>query len=95
MTDEVIVSQRLIKGKKSNLGDMMIIGERKPWEGGIFHAEGDTHRDKRDMMIIGERKQWDDGIFHAEGNTDRLKDPVPALGCFILFFQIIIFTLYI
>ena len=47
MTDGVIVSQRLIKGKKSNPGDkreMIIIGERKPWEGGIFHAEGDTDR---------------------------------------------------
>ena len=47
MTDGVIVSQRLIKGKKSKLGDkrdMMIIGERKPWEGGIFHAERDTDR---------------------------------------------------
>ena len=47
MTDAVIVSQRLIKGKKSNPGDkreMIIIGERKPWEGGIFHAEGDTDR---------------------------------------------------
>ena len=47
MTDGVIVSHRLIKGKKSNPGDkreMIIIGERKPWEGGIFHAEGDTDR---------------------------------------------------
>ena len=57
---------------------MMIIGERKPWEDGIFHAEGDTdrqtvsqtYRDERDMMIIGERKPWEDGIFHAEGDTD-------------------------
>ena len=77
----------------------MIIGERKPWEDGIFHAERDTDRqtdrDKRDMMIIGERKPWEGGIFHAERDTDRLKDPVPALGCFTLFFQIIIFTLYI
>ena len=47
MTDGVIVSQRLIKGKKSSPGgkrDMMIIGERKPWEDGIFHAERDTDR---------------------------------------------------
>ena len=55
--------------------DMMIIGERKPWEDGIFHAERDTDRqtdrDKRDMMIIGERKPWEDGIFHAERDTDR------------------------
>ena len=24
--------------------DMMIVGERKPWEDGIFHAERDTDR---------------------------------------------------
>ena len=47
MTDGVIVSQRLIKGKKSNPGDksdMMIIRKRKPMEEGIFHAERDTDR---------------------------------------------------
>ena len=27
--------------------DMMIIGERKPWEDGIFHAERDTDRQRQ------------------------------------------------